>query len=90
MFFCLLPEVVKINGVESVTETALRALSERSRNARTPTKTSTLIITGVKRVRYFYNYDNKYYVLLVMLLDNGMFKGDSICNENRPINPKVL
>ncbi|XP_052804410.1 phospholipid transfer protein C2CD2L-like isoform X2 [Mya arenaria] len=43
-------EVVHINGVESVAETAIRALSERSKmGKKTPTKTSTLIITGVKR-----------------------------------------
>ncbi|XP_045208200.1 phospholipid transfer protein C2CD2L-like isoform X4 [Mercenaria mercenaria] len=43
-------EVVHINGVESVAETAIRALSERSKTGKkTPAKTSTLIITGVKR-----------------------------------------
>ena len=45
-------EVVKINGVESVTETALRALRDKPRQSRTPAKTSTLIITGVKRVSF--------------------------------------
>ena len=50
----MLTEVVHINGVESVAETAIRALSERSKLGRkTPTKTSTLIITGVKRVSLF-------------------------------------
>ncbi|XP_052286622.1 phospholipid transfer protein C2CD2L-like isoform X7 [Dreissena polymorpha] len=45
-----LSEVVHINGVESVTETAIRALKERSKLAKKPsTRTSTLIITGVKR-----------------------------------------
>ncbi|XP_021354892.1 phospholipid transfer protein C2CD2L-like isoform X4 [Mizuhopecten yessoensis] len=42
-------EVLHINGVESVAETAIRELMDRSRKPRTPTKTSTLIITGVKR-----------------------------------------
>ncbi|KAK7106244.1 hypothetical protein V1264_017519 [Littorina saxatilis] len=42
-------ELVVINGVESVADTAIRELMDRSRRPRTPTKTSTLIITGVKR-----------------------------------------
>ncbi|XP_033758789.1 LOW QUALITY PROTEIN: phospholipid transfer protein C2CD2L-like [Pecten maximus] len=42
-------EHLHINGVESVAETAIRELMDRSRKPRTPTKTSTLIITGVKR-----------------------------------------
>ncbi|XP_060073125.1 titin-like [Ylistrum balloti] len=42
-------EHLYINGVESVAETAIRELMDRSRKPRTPTKTSTLIITGVKR-----------------------------------------
>ncbi|XP_071111304.1 phospholipid transfer protein C2CD2L-like isoform X3 [Haliotis cracherodii] len=42
-------ELIVINGVESVTEAAIRELKDQSRRPRTPTKTSTLIITGVKR-----------------------------------------
>ncbi|XP_060605436.1 uncharacterized protein LOC132757953 [Ruditapes philippinarum] len=55
-------EVVHINGVESVAETAIRALSERPPQSersksgkKTPAKTSTLIITGVKRLFIFFN-----------------------------------
>ena len=42
-----------INGAESVSDTALRELKDKShgRRPRTPTKTSTLVITGVQRVR---------------------------------------
>ncbi|XP_067679952.1 C2 domain-containing protein 2-like isoform X8 [Haliotis asinina] len=43
------PELIVINGVESVTDAAIRELKDQSRRPRTPTKTSTLIITGVKR-----------------------------------------
>ncbi|XP_067679947.1 C2 domain-containing protein 2-like isoform X3 [Haliotis asinina] len=42
-------ELIVINGVESVTDAAIRELKDQSRRPRTPTKTSTLIITGVKR-----------------------------------------
>ncbi|XP_029647214.1 C2 domain-containing protein 2 isoform X3 [Octopus sinensis] len=42
-------EMIVINNVESVAETAIRELLERSKRPRTPTKTSTLIITSVKR-----------------------------------------
>ncbi|XP_046554285.1 phospholipid transfer protein C2CD2L-like [Haliotis rubra] len=43
-------ELIVINGVESVTDAAIRELKDQTRRPRTPTKTSTLIITGVKRV----------------------------------------
>lgn len=42
-------ELIMLND-ESVAETAIRELLEKSRRPRTPTKTSTLIITSVKRV----------------------------------------
>ncbi|XP_041372929.1 phospholipid transfer protein C2CD2L-like isoform X3 [Gigantopelta aegis] len=42
-------EMIVINGVESVAETAIRELMDKSRRPRTPTKKSMLIITGVKR-----------------------------------------
>ncbi|XP_064604423.1 LOW QUALITY PROTEIN: C2 domain-containing protein 2-like [Liolophura sinensis] len=41
-------ELIMLND-ESVAETAIRELLEKSRRPRTPTKTSTLIITSVKR-----------------------------------------
>lgn len=44
-------EVVTLNGVESVTETAIRELKNRKFKSKTPSRTSTLIITGVKKVR---------------------------------------
>lgn len=44
-------EVVTMNGVESVTETAIRELKNRKFKSKTPSRTSTLIITGVKKVR---------------------------------------
>ena len=49
-----------INGVESVSDTAIRELMDKaqSRRPRTPTKTSTLIITGVQRVRDIYSDDS--------------------------------
>ena len=49
-------ELVLTNGNDSVAQTALRQLSDRAdggaetRKPRTPTKTSTLIITSVQRV----------------------------------------
>ncbi len=55
-FFRLdLSELIMINGVDSVTETALGELMDKAkeRRPRTPTKTSTLIITGVTRVREY-------------------------------------
>ncbi|XP_034304321.2 phospholipid transfer protein C2CD2L isoform X4 [Magallana gigas] len=42
-------EVVTMNGVESVTETAIRELKNRKFKSKTPSRTSTLIITGVKK-----------------------------------------
>ena len=44
-----------INGVDGVAETALGELMDKAkqRRPRTPTKTSTLIITGVTRVREY-------------------------------------
>lgn len=55
-FFRLaLSELIMINGVDGVAETALGELMDkaRQRRPRTPTKTSTLIITGVTRVREY-------------------------------------
>lgn len=45
-------EVVTMNGVESVTDTAIRELKNRKFKSKTPSRTSTLIITGVKKVRH--------------------------------------
>ncbi|XP_071172567.1 C2 domain-containing protein 2-like isoform X2 [Mytilus edulis] len=42
-------EFVQIDGVDSVVETAIRELKSNKRKSRTPTKTTTLIITGVQR-----------------------------------------
>lgn len=42
-------EVITMNGVESVTETAIRELKNRKFKSKTPSRTSTLIITGVKK-----------------------------------------
>ncbi|XP_056012261.1 C2 domain-containing protein 2-like isoform X7 [Ostrea edulis] len=42
-------EVITMNGVESVTETAIRELKDRKFKSKTPSRTSTLIITGVKK-----------------------------------------
>ncbi|XP_022321160.1 phospholipid transfer protein C2CD2L-like isoform X3 [Crassostrea virginica] len=42
-------EVVTMNGVESVTDTAIRELKNRKFKSKTPSRTSTLIITGVKK-----------------------------------------
>ncbi|XP_061183848.1 phospholipid transfer protein C2CD2L-like isoform X4 [Saccostrea echinata] len=44
-------EVVTMNGVESVAETAIRELKDRRFKSKTPSRTSTLIITGVQKVR---------------------------------------
>lgn len=70
VFVCLFAEVVHINGVESVAETAIRALSERSKSGKkTPLKTSTLIITGVKRVSIVYLDES----LLIHYITTGQF-----------------
>ncbi|KAK3106854.1 hypothetical protein FSP39_001393 [Pinctada imbricata] len=42
-------EVILVNGGESVAEAAIRELTERKTKKRTPSKTTTLIITGTKR-----------------------------------------
>ncbi|ESP01971.1 hypothetical protein LOTGIDRAFT_157105 [Lottia gigantea] len=43
-------EMIVVNGIgESVSDAAIRELSDRSKRPRTPAKTSTLVITGVKR-----------------------------------------
>jgi hypothetical protein len=51
----LFADFVQIDGVDSVVETAIRELKNNKRKSRTPTKTTTLIITGVQRVRLITN-----------------------------------
>lgn len=46
----LFTDIVQIDNVDSVVETAIRELKNNKRKSRTPTKTSTLIITGVHRM----------------------------------------
>lgn len=50
--FFILSETFAKNGDDSVAKTAMRDIQERIRQGRVPTKSSTIIITGVRRVSY--------------------------------------